>query len=135
MALHYNTHGARNKPDFMEAISWDGDDDEILDWDRICAIFEKILRILLHLETHGICHRDLSPDNFLFLTDDNLVAFDLAMSIRIPFENDKDNTRKRTIIRSQRRLCGTLCAKFSADKTLTASPLICGLPVSHCIRS
>ena len=100
---------AGTNPTLMDAISWDGDDDEILDWDRICAIFEKILRILLHLEKHGICHRDLSPDNFLFLTDDNLVAFDLAMSIRIPFENDKNNHRQRTLIRSQRRRCGTPC--------------------------
>jgi serine/threonine protein kinase len=91
----------------LAEVIWDDDLDEMLDWNRICAIFEKILRILIYLETNGICHRDLSPDNFLFLTDDNLVAFDLAMSIRIPFDDDRNVNRQRSLIRS-RSPCGTL---------------------------
>ena len=100
---------AGTNPSLWDEIRWGGGEDEILNWDRICAIYEKILRILLHLETHGICHRNLSPNNFLFLTDDNLVVFDLAMSIRIPFDPDNNNNRQRSLIRSQHRRCGTPC--------------------------
>ena len=52
--------------------------------DRIHDWMVQILEILSYLERHGICHRDLSPDNFLFLTPDHLVVFDLALSIRMP---------------------------------------------------
>ena len=52
--------------------------------DRIRDIFRKILAILLYLEQNNVSHRDLSPDNFLFLTHDNLVVFDLALCDRIP---------------------------------------------------
>lgn len=51
------------------------------------AYFRNILEILLYLEKHGICHHDLSPDNFLFF-DKRLVLFDFAMSIKIPREDD-----------------------------------------------
>jgi len=51
---------------------------------RARKIFIKILKILAYLEAHGICHRDFTPDNLLFLTPDNLVVFDLAMSHRLP---------------------------------------------------
>lgn len=49
-------------------------------------LFLQILRILAYLEKKGIHHRDLSPDNFIFLEDDQLVAMDLAMSVRIPMD-------------------------------------------------
>lgn len=46
-------------------------------------IFTKILRIIMYLRRHGICHHDISPGNFLFVEPDGeLVAFDLALSIR-----------------------------------------------------
>ncbi|GKY92148.1 hypothetical protein MPSEU_000186100 [Mayamaea pseudoterrestris] len=57
---------------------------EVLPPERIRNIFRKILAILLYLEQHQLAHRDLSPDNFLFLSPDNLVVFDLALSDRIP---------------------------------------------------
>ena len=55
-----------------------------MDPDRVWRFFRQILNILLYLERHNICHHDVSPDNFLFLTPDRLVIFDLALSLRIP---------------------------------------------------
>lgn len=66
-----------------DVIQW-FDSEDTMDPDRCHSIFCKILRILGYLERHGINHHDLSPDNFLFLTPDNLVVFDLALSVRIP---------------------------------------------------
>ena len=68
-----------------------------MDPDRARELFIQILNILLYLEQHGICHRDLSPDNFLFLSPNRLVAFDLALSLRVP----KDENGQRTLIRPQ----------------------------------
>lgn len=83
-------------------ISW-GDPSDITKPARIHQIFSKILQILAYLERHGINHRDLSPDNFLFLTPDNLVVFDLAMSVRIPVNEESG---QRCLIKPQGR-CGT----------------------------
>ena len=58
-------------------------------------LFVQILRILSYLELHRIHHRDLSPDNFIFLDDDQLVVMDLAMSVRIPVDSA---TGSRTLI-------------------------------------
>jgi serine/threonine protein kinase len=60
---------------------------------RVYMIFSQILQILLYLEEHSICHRDLSPDNFLFLTPDNLVVYDLALSQRIPHNGQQQQQR------------------------------------------
>lgn len=84
------------------------DPDELMEHDRVRQIFNKVLKILKYLEEHSICHRDLSPDNFLFLTDDNLVVFDLAMSIRIPV----DDNGQRSLITPQGR-CGTIAVMAS----------------------
>ena len=73
----------------MDVIQWGTSD--TLDPARAHQIFCKILQILGYLEEHGICHRDFSPDNFLFLSPDNLVAFDLALSHRLPVD---DNGRR-----------------------------------------
>jgi serine/threonine protein kinase len=54
--------------------------------DRVRAIFRQLLDILLYLERHSVCHRDLSPDNFLFLSESNLVVFDFGLSLRIPVD-------------------------------------------------
>eukprot|EP00522_Entomoneis_paludosa_P007071 CAMPEP_0172448696 /NCGR_PEP_ID=MMETSP1065-20121228/7647_1 /TAXON_ID=265537 /ORGANISM="Amphiprora paludosa, Strain CCMP125" /LENGTH=454 /DNA_ID=CAMNT_0013200259 /DNA_START=62 /DNA_END=1426 /DNA_ORIENTATION=- len=61
------------------------------------SYFVQILRILAYLEEKGIHHRDLSPDNFIFLEHDQLVVMDLAMSVRIPVDNE---TGRRTLIRA-----------------------------------
>jgi serine/threonine protein kinase len=84
----------------QDAIHW-CHGDEVMEPGRARAIFRKILRILLYLLKHNICHRDISPDNFLFLTPDNLVVFDLAMSIRLPVVNNADGDEEH----SQRTLC------------------------------
>jgi len=88
-------------PTLKEAI-WSGTD-ELIQPERVGQIFRKILKILKYLERNGICHRDLSPDNFLNLTDQNLVVFDLAMSVRIPV----DGNGQPSLIRPRGR-CGTL---------------------------
>jgi serine/threonine protein kinase len=67
-----------------DTISWFNPDAPLVDHDRVHAIFRKLLRILRYLLRHRIHHHDLSPDNFLFLTPDNLVVFDLALSVRLP---------------------------------------------------
>ncbi|KAL7579825.1 hypothetical protein ACA910_021953 [Epithemia clementina (nom. ined.)] len=59
--------------------------------------FIQILRILAYLERKGIHHRDLSPDNFIFLEPDRIVVMDLAMSVRIPVD---PTTGQRTLIQA-----------------------------------
>jgi len=86
-----------------DTIAW-GIPEEIMEPARIHHIFCKILQNLGYLERFGINHRDLSPDNFLFLDPDTLVVFDFAMSVRIPFN---PQTGTRTLIAPQGRF-GTL---------------------------
>merc|ERR1712232_757122 len=60
--------------------------------------FQQILECLCYLERHGICHHDISPDNFMFYNDRLLLA-DFAMSLRIP----KDKyTNQRSLIHPPR---------------------------------
>uniref|UniRef100_A0A7S2YN43 Protein kinase domain-containing protein n=1 Tax=Entomoneis paludosa TaxID=265537 RepID=A0A7S2YN43_9STRA len=59
-------------------------------------LFKQILNILAYLEERGIHYRDVSPDNFIFLGPNHLVATDLAMSVRIPLD---DSSSQRTLIR------------------------------------
>ena len=66
-----------------DVIKWHRTD-QLLDPALVQALFYKILRILAYLEERDINHHDISPDNFLFLSPDNLVVFDLALSDRMP---------------------------------------------------
>eukprot|EP00934_Nitzschia_sp_Nitz4_P008045 Nitzschia sp. Nitz4//scaffold36_size144017//37676//38815//NITZ4_003074-RA/size144017-processed-gene-0.35-mRNA-1//1//CDS//3329549420//8035//frame0 len=45
--------------------------------------FQEILENLAYLRHHGICHRDLSPDNCMIYRG-RVVFTDLAMSVRVP---------------------------------------------------
>jgi serine/threonine-protein kinase CHEK1 len=45
--------------------------------------FLQILENIMYLRSHGICHRDLSPDNCM-VYNGRVVLTDLAMSFRIP---------------------------------------------------
>lgn len=92
----------RGEQTLKDAIAW-YDSDDLFDAEHAHFIFCKILQILGYLERHGINHHDLSPDNFLFLASDNLVVFDLAMSVRIPISPQTGN---RTLITTQ-VICGT----------------------------
>mmetsp|Transcript_36595 Transcript_36595/g.88697 ORF Transcript_36595/g.88697 Transcript_36595/m.88697 type:complete len:383 (+) Transcript_36595:448-1596(+) len=49
--------------------------------------YEQILENLFYLRSHGICHRDLSPDNCM-LYQGRVILTDLAMSFRVPPDND-----------------------------------------------
>jgi serine/threonine protein kinase len=68
----------------LDIIPWNSR--QPLQLDRVRTIFRKLLDILLYLERHSVCHRDLSPDNFLFLSESNLVVFDFGLSLRIPVD-------------------------------------------------
>jgi serine/threonine protein kinase len=72
--------------------------------DRVRAIFRQLLDILLYLERHSICHRDLSPDNFLFLSESNVVVFDFGLSLRIPVD---PHSGRRHLMQGQGRF-GTI---------------------------
>ena len=48
--------------------------------------FRQILSGLHHLQTQGICHRDLSPENIL-ISGDNLKIFDFGMALWEPYNN------------------------------------------------
>ena len=66
------------------------------------ALFKNILEILLYLESHGIFHHDLAPDNFLFFNG-RLVLFDFAMSLRVP----RDASGQRYLMKVPRGRYGT----------------------------
>jgi serine/threonine protein kinase len=72
--------------------------EEGLEPSRARFLFIQILEILDYLMKHDICHHDLSPDNFVFLSRDNLVAFDLALSLRMP---RNEQGRHRTLMTPQ----------------------------------
>ena len=98
-----------------------------IDEQRAWKLYRQILGILLYLERHGIYHRDVSPDNFLFLTPDNLVIFDLALSIRLPYtktesplESSEVATIQRTLLEPQ-GTTGTLAYLDPSVYTGTAS--------------
>jgi serine/threonine protein kinase len=90
--------------------------ESLLDWfsrrqgevDPVTAseLFAQILQILGYLQAHNICHHDVSPDNFLFLPNGQLVAFDLALSIRLRVS---PATGIRHQIFEPRALYGTPC--------------------------
>lgn len=85
----------------MESIPWAAlleNQNERAGYPEIEArrLFKQILEILQYLAHHGICHHDLSPDNFMFYRD-RLVLIDFAMSLRIP-QND---TGHRFLMRGQ----------------------------------
>lgn len=46
-------------------------------------VFQQVLENILYLRQHGICHRDLSPDNCMVYKG-RVVFTDLAMSFKIP---------------------------------------------------
>ena len=62
--------------------------------ETIQDFFRQILSILVYMEERGLAHRDLSPDQFIFLEPKKLVLTDLAMSVKIPV----DENRQRTLI-------------------------------------
>lgn len=46
-------------------------------------LFQQVLENLMYLRQHGVCHRDLSPDNCMIYKG-RVVFTDLAMSFKIP---------------------------------------------------
>jgi serine/threonine protein kinase len=83
--------------DFLEDDEWlyiiTPKGESLLDWfsarqgevnpEQASAFFRKIIQILRYFRANNVCHHDVSPDNFLFLPNGELVAFDLALSIRL----------------------------------------------------
>jgi serine/threonine protein kinase len=68
-----------------DVISWE--QSHMVPEDQVCAYFVQLLQVLEYLKRHGICHRDLSPDNIM-IYQGRLVVADLAMSLRIPPPQD-----------------------------------------------
>jgi serine/threonine protein kinase len=93
----------------VQTINWHGRFSsqvrEIIEPAHCHRIFCKIMKILCYLEHFRICHHDISPDNFLFLEEDNLVLFDFALSNRIPIN---PSTGHRTLISRPRIVRGTI---------------------------
>lgn len=67
--------------------------------------FRQILAGLLHLQSVGVCHRDLSLENVLVDNDDNCLIIDMGMCLRVPY-NDPNSSGNLTDARrgSIRRL-------------------------------
>jgi serine/threonine protein kinase len=93
--LYIVTPKACEEKTLKDAIQWYAGG---LESNRAHSLFIQILEILDYLMQHGICHHDLSPDNFIFLSKDNLVAFDLALSLRMP---PNEQGRHRTLMTPQ----------------------------------
>jgi serine/threonine protein kinase len=51
--------------------------------ERARQVFQQVLENIIYLRQHGVCHRDLSPDNCMIYKE-RVVFTDLAMSFRIP---------------------------------------------------
>jgi serine/threonine protein kinase len=69
-----------------------------LEEDQARTIFLQILDILDYFQQHNVCHHDFKPENLLFVEPDNLVAFDMATSLRIPTNRE---TGHRALITGQ----------------------------------
>ena len=78
--------------DFLYIITPYCDDKSLAEWipwhqgiaeDQARIIFTQILKNIQYLQDHGICHRDLSPDNCM-VYQGRIVLTDLAMSFLIP---------------------------------------------------
>lgn len=82
----------RGNPGTLEDAIFSGDSNERLEPTKVKQYWKQILDILVYLGEHNICHRDISPDNFLFLNPNRLVLFDFALSVRIPI-NENDHVR------------------------------------------
>jgi len=54
--------------------------------------FRQMLAGMKHLESQGICHRDLSPENIL-IDHDNSLIIDMGMAIQVPYTDPIDPTR------------------------------------------
>jgi hypothetical protein len=90
--LYIVTPKASAEGTLKDAVAWLKS--ETMDPERARELFVQLLRILSYLEQHGICHRDMSPDNFIFLSPHRLVAFDFALSHRVPL----NEMGKRTLV-------------------------------------
>ena len=77
--------------------------------------FRQLLDALLHLQKKGICHHDLSLDNFVLQDNNNLVLIDFGLAIRVPYADrsnyggvcDVSEGTDRLLIHAQ-GLCGNL---------------------------
>lgn len=50
--------------------------------------FVQLLNGLQYLQVHGICHRDLSPENVMINSDSKSLIIDMGMCILIPYTYD-----------------------------------------------
>jgi serine/threonine protein kinase len=76
----YNIMPYCEEESLVECIPWNSG--RGLEEDRVRVYFKHILQNLQYLRRHGICHRDLSPDNCM-LYNGRVLFTDLAMSFRV----------------------------------------------------
>ena len=69
--------------------------------------FRQMLIGLRTLQNAHICHRDISPENFVMLNNTTTLFIDFGMCLRIPYSDGDDGTKKRRLIKPQ-RACGKL---------------------------
>eukprot|EP00568_Trieres_chinensis_P016917 CAMPEP_0183327576 /NCGR_PEP_ID=MMETSP0160_2-20130417/83837_1 /TAXON_ID=2839 ORGANISM="Odontella Sinensis, Strain Grunow 1884" /NCGR_SAMPLE_ID=MMETSP0160_2 /ASSEMBLY_ACC=CAM_ASM_000250 /LENGTH=429 /DNA_ID=CAMNT_0025495711 /DNA_START=1284 /DNA_END=2570 /DNA_ORIENTATION=- len=67
--------------------------------------FRQMLEGMKYLQSCGICHRDLSPENVI-INEDKCLIIDLGMSLRVPYSStEPDNTSVTDVTQgTQRRL-------------------------------
>lgn len=69
-----------------DVITW-GRPERTVPVEEAIAIFQQVLKIVDYLQSRGINHHDISPDNLLVMPNRRLVVFDLAKSLRMPVNN------------------------------------------------
>lgn len=73
-----------------EVVHW-GHPDRAMPTLEALKIFRQLLGIVDYLQSRGINHHDLSPDNLLLMPNGRIVAFDFAKSLRMPVNSNTGN--------------------------------------------
>eukprot|EP00752_Nemacystus_decipiens_P001930 g1859.t1 len=56
--------------------------------DEARPLFRQALEALLYLKTHGVCHRDVSLENFMLAEENMVKLVDFGLALRIPQTDD-----------------------------------------------
>jgi serine/threonine protein kinase len=81
--LDDSTGGTPSIPSANNMTSLPVSSGAVIDEETVREWFVQILQDLAYLQHHGICHHDVSPDNFVRYKG-RWLLFDLAMSLRVP---------------------------------------------------
>lgn len=53
--------------------------------------FQQLLQCLLHLETKGLCHRDICLENIVINESNELKLIDFGIALRVPYVDQRDD--------------------------------------------